>query len=181
VTSGYYLADVQDHDAMQDSWLRTGDIGMIHKDGYVYVTGRNKVSHFLGPSTLQSTKAPTQDLVKYNGAQIIPHELEAVLLSHPFVLDTGVMGLELPDGNELPTVFLVLKETVTSTSETTTEDIAGFTDSRVRPYKRLRGGAYAVDAIPKNAVGKIQYRELRERAKKRVVSGRNRRKGQFKL
>jgi 4-coumarate--CoA ligase len=134
-----------------------------------------------GPSKLQSTKPPTQDLIKYNGTQISPHELEAVLLSHPFVLDVGVVGLKLPDGNELPAAFLVLKETTTSTSETTTEDITGFTYSRVSPYKRLRDGAYAVDAIPKNEMGKIQYRELRELAKKRFVSGRNRRKRQVKL
>lgn len=43
VTNGYYLSNVQDHDAKQDGWLRTGDMGLVDHDSYVYVTGRNKV------------------------------------------------------------------------------------------------------------------------------------------
>ena len=44
-TSGYYHASVKDHEAKRGGWLRTGDVGKLDADGYVYVIGRNKVSY----------------------------------------------------------------------------------------------------------------------------------------
>ncbi|ETI27746.1 hypothetical protein G647_00195 [Cladophialophora carrionii CBS 160.54] len=146
VTPEYYLAQVNDHDAKKDEWLRTGDLGSVDQAGYVYVEGRNK------------------DLVKYNGAQISPHELEGVAREHDAVLDVGVVGLDLEDGNELPTAFVVLKPG--SPLAANSEEILSFVNSRLSPYKRLRGGVHVLQELPKNAMGKLSYRDLRELAKK---------------
>jgi len=108
-----------------------------------------------------------QDLIKYNGAQVSPLELEEIIREHPNVADVAVVGTQLDDGNELPTAFVTLKEgRSTEDSTTLPKEVMEFTASKVSPYKRLRGGVHVVDAIPKNAMGKTLYKDLRDAAVK---------------
>ena len=73
-------------------WLHTGDIGYYDQDGFFYVTDRMK------------------ELIKYKGSQVAPAELENILLSHPEVVDAGVVGVPDEEAGELPRAFVVKRE-----------------------------------------------------------------------
>ena len=100
-------------------------------------------------------------MIKYNGAQVSPQELEEVIVKHPNVVDVGVVGTDMADGNELPTAFVVL---TAGSQDDVLEEIIRFTADQVSPYKRLRGGVYRKQSIPKNNMGKIQHHILRKEA-----------------
>ena len=73
----------------KDGWLHTGDIGYYDEDGYFYIVDRLK------------------ELIKYNGFQVPPAELEVILLSHPEIQDAAVIGLPDEESGELPLAFIV--------------------------------------------------------------------------
>ncbi|KAH8587698.1 hypothetical protein B0O99DRAFT_483166, partial [Bisporella sp. PMI_857] len=102
------------------------------------------------------------DLIKYNGAQTAQQELEDVVRKHEAVSDVGIAGMELADGNELPTAFVVLKQGI---SATIVKEIAENINKEVSLYKRLRGDVHVIKTIPKNPMGKILYNELRDLTK----------------
>ena len=85
-------------------WLHTGDIGYYDQDGFFYVTDRMK------------------ELIKYKGSQVAPAELENILLSHPEVVDAGVVGVPDEEAGELPRAFVVKREG----SVVTQDEIATF-------------------------------------------------------
>jgi len=103
-----------------------------------------------------------KELIKYKGLQVAPAELEALLLSHPLVLDAAVIGVPAPDGsgNELPRAYVVADR-----SKIDEAAIKDFVKSNAAQYKQLRGGVVYLDAIPKTASGKILRKDLREMAK----------------
>ena len=92
-----------------------------------------------------------------------PAELEALLLSHPSIMDVAVIGVPTPDGsgNEVPRAYVVADPA--QASEATIKE---FVKSHLAHYKQLRGGVIYVPAIPKSPSGKILRRELRDQAKK---------------
>lgn len=98
-------------------------------------------------------------MIKVRGFQVAPAELEAVLLSHPEVVEAAVIGVEV-DGNktELPRAFVARRG-----STLTAEDIYKYSAVRLAKYKRLDGGVEFVDSIPKTASGKILKRLLKSR------------------
>ncbi len=122
-----------------DGWLHTGDIGHIDPDGHLFIVDRLK------------------ELIKYKGFQVPPAELEALLLTHPDVADTAVIGRPDPEAGEIPVAFIVLKPGAT----TTVEGIEAFVADQVAHYKQVRE-VHFVDAIPKSASGKILRRVLRD-------------------
>lgn len=75
-----------------DGWLRTGDLGYYDDEQFFYIVDRLK------------------ELIKYNGYQVAPAELEAILVHHPKVFEAGVIGLPDEVAGELPIAFVVLKE-----------------------------------------------------------------------
>lgn len=105
-----------------------------------------------------------KELIKYKGFQIGPAELEGVLQGHDNVSDVAVVGVENADiASEVPLAFIVLKTSVPP-SEEAAKDIIDFSNQRMGPYKRLRGGIIWTDVIPKSASGKILRRVLKQRA-----------------
>ncbi|MEV0015262.1 4-coumarate--CoA ligase family protein [Streptomyces tendae] len=130
-------AAVIDH----DGWLHTGDVGHVDGDGWLFVVDRVK------------------ELIKYKGFQVAPAELEALLLTHPGVADTAVIGEYNDDGNEVPHAFVVRQPAAPDLAE---GEIMMYVAERVAPYKRVRKVTF-VDAVPRAASGKILRRELRER------------------
>ncbi|BCS28002.1 uncharacterized protein APUU_61050S [Aspergillus puulaauensis] len=88
--------------------------------------------------------------------QVSPREIEEVVRSHKAVNDAAAVALELEDGNELPTAFVVLENGVIADLSRLLDDIGTFVEKHVNPYKKLRGGVHVVDEIPKNAMGKVQ-------------------------
>ncbi|MCF2127601.1 4-coumarate--CoA ligase family protein [Strepomyces sp. STD 3.1] len=123
----------------EDGWLHTGDVGHADSDGWLFVVDRVK------------------ELIKYKGFQVAPAELEALLLTHPDVADTAVVGAYDDDGNEVPHAYVVRRPTAPGLSE---GEIMMYVAERVAPYKRVRKVTF-IDAVPRAASGKILRRELR--------------------
>jgi acyl-CoA synthetase (AMP-forming)/AMP-acid ligase II len=120
-----------------DGWLRTGDVARV-RDGVFYIVDRVK------------------ELIKYKGYQVAPAELEALLLTHPDVVDAAVIGVYDEAGGEAPKAFVVAAKPIDP--GTLLEWVAG----HVAPYKRVRSVEF-IDAIPKSPAGKILRRVLVER------------------
>lgn len=125
----------------KDSWFHSGDIGFYDEHHEWFIVDRLK------------------ELIKYKGFQVPPAELEALILSHPFVKDVGVIGIADHFAGELPMAFVVKEGSCTE------KDIIDFVASKASPAKRLHGGVCFVKEIPKNPAGKILRRSLREMAK----------------
>jgi acyl-CoA synthetase (AMP-forming)/AMP-acid ligase II len=125
-----------------EQWLHTGDIGYADEDGHFFIVDRMK------------------ELIKYKGFQVAPAELEAVLLSHPFIVDAAVIPCADEEAGEVPKAFVVLK------GEASAEEIMDFVAERLAPHKKIRLVEF-IPQIPKSASGKILRRVLveQERAK----------------
>jgi 4-coumarate--CoA ligase len=124
-----------------DGWFRTGDIGLF-KDGLLYIVDRKK------------------ELIKYKGIQVAPAELEALLISHPDILDAAVIGVEL-EGTEAPRAYIVADQ-----NKMSVEKVIQFVKDNVASYKQLRGGVVFLNAIPKSPSGKILRKDLRAMVKR---------------
>ncbi|MDP9440973.1 MAG: AMP-binding protein [Actinomycetota bacterium] len=129
-----------------DGWLRTGDVVIVDGDGWLQVVDRVK------------------ELVKYNGYQVPPAELEAVLLSHPAVADAAVVASPDEHAGEVPKAFVVPRSAVSE------DELLAHVAERVAPYKKVRRLEF-VDHIPKSASGKILRRLLVERERAMAASG----------
>ena len=90
-------------------------------------------------------------------SQVPPAELEALIHTHPNVLDVAVIGVPCEEAGELPKAFVVPK------GEIDKKEITKFVAERVSPHKKLRGGVEFIEQIPKTASGKILKRELRDK------------------
>ena len=127
-----------------EGWLRTGDIGYCDASGQLFVIDRLK------------------ELIKTNGRQVAPAELEAILLSHSSIADAAVIPTPDEKAGEVPKAFVVLK------GEATAEDIMEFIAVRVAPYKRIRLVEF-VSEIPKSPAGKILRRVLKDRERRTLL------------
>ena len=123
---------------VEDGWLRSGDIGYIDDEGYMFVVDRLK------------------ELIKYKGFQVAPAELEALLLGNPMVADVAVIPSPDEEAGEIPKAFIVPKE------ETDPQAIMDWVAGQVAPHKKIRKVEF-VEEIPKSASGKILRRLLVER------------------
>lgn len=126
----------------KDNWLHTGDVAYYDNDKFFFIVDRIK------------------ELIKYKAFQVAPAELEALLLTHPAVSDSAVIGLPDDEAGELPLAFVVLKNGKTAT----VKELQQFVADNVSPQKKLRGGVIFVDVIPRNPTGKILRRILKQRA-----------------
>ncbi|KAJ7273168.1 hypothetical protein C8J57DRAFT_1128890 [Mycena rebaudengoi] len=141
VTKGYYNNAAANQETFKDGFLYTGDIGFF-KDGRLHIVDRKK------------------ELIKYKGIQVAPAELEALLISHPHILDAGVIGVhDQEQATEVPRAYVVADKTVISA-----RDIQEFVKSHLASHKQLRGGVEFVPAIPKSPSGKILRKDLRAMA-----------------
>ncbi|CAL9215674.1 unnamed protein product [Arabidopsis halleri] len=120
-----------------EGWLKTGDLCYIDSDGFVFVVDRLK------------------ELIKCNGYQVAPAELEALLLAHPEIADAAVIPIPDMEAGQYPMAYIVRK----AASNLSESEIMGFVAKQVSPYKRIRKVTFLV-SIPKNPSGKILRREL---------------------
>ena len=129
-----------------DGWLHTGDVGYCDADGRLFVVDRIK------------------ELIKTNGRQVAPAELEAILLSHASIADAAVIPALDETAGEVPKAFVVLRD---EPNAQTGSEIMDFVAGRVAPYKRIRSVEF-VNEIPKSPAGKILRRVLIERERRKV-------------
>ena len=149
IFKGYYKNTKATAEAINaEGWYRTGDVGYIDLNNNIFITDRMK------------------ELIKYNGYQVSPAQLEGLLLGHPAVNDVAVIGVYSNKRvTELPRAYVVPAKGYSASKELEKE-IVDWLSSRVSPYKRLRGGIRFVDVIPKSGAGKVLRRLLIEEAKR---------------
>lgn len=135
-----YLPSTADADAFHDDWYRTGDVGWIEPEGWVHLTDRSK------------------EMLKVNGFQVAPAEIEAILHGHPSVLDCAVFGVPDERTGEAP----VAAVQIDPERPTDPADLARLVAASLASYKQLRQ-VIVVDSIPRLASGKTLRRELRDR------------------
>ncbi|KAF2735579.1 AMP-binding enzyme [Polyplosphaeria fusca] len=147
ITRGYAFNPEANASAFPaEGWYNTGDVCTISPKGIVAVVGR------------------TKELIKYKGFQVSPAELETYLNSHPDVVEGGVGAVfDESQLTELPTGYVVLKEGVGGEKERVEalRRIQGDVDGKVSGYKKLRGGVWEVERVPRNATGKVVRAELK--------------------
>jgi acyl-CoA synthetase (AMP-forming)/AMP-acid ligase II len=134
-----YLPDEANVDAFADGWYRTGDVGWLESEGWVHLTDRSK------------------EMIKVNGFQVAPAEIEAVLHGHAAVLDCAVFGIPDERAGEVPVAAVQLDPALAVTPEELQQLVA---DS-LATYKHVRQ-VVVVDAVPRLPSGKVLRRTLRD-------------------
>lgn len=144
VTSGYWNRPDETAHALRDGWLYTGDLATMDADGYFHIVGRKK------------------DMINAGGYKIFPDEVDAVLVSHPDVLEAATIGIPDPRRGETTKSFVVARPGVTIDAEA----LRRFCRERLAAYKVPREIEQLAE-LPKSAVMKVLRRELRERELRR--------------
>jgi long-chain acyl-CoA synthetase len=118
-------------------WLRTGDLAYMDEEGYVFLVDRKK------------------DLIKANGMQVWPRELEEAIAAYPGVMEVGVRGFQDPAHGEIAVAFVVMKPGTTATEH----DIREYCKKHLAFYKVPAKVVFRKD-LPKSLIGKVLRRML---------------------
>jgi long-chain acyl-CoA synthetase len=137
VMSGYWNKD-NTHVFYPGGWFKTGDIGVMDKDGYFKIVDRKK------------------DMIKVSGFNVFPNEIENVIASHPKVLEVAAIGVPDLKSGEVIKAFVVKKDETLEASELITYCHENLTSYKVPKYVEFR------KELPKTNVGKILRRKLKE-------------------
>ncbi len=137
IMQGYHAAPEENATALRNGWFYTGDIGHIDSHGRVHLVDRKR------------------EMIKYKGFQVLPAELESVILELAEVRDVAVVGVRDSHGAESPKAYVALHPN----RELTAERIQAHVKSQVAGYKQVREVEF-VDTIPRSPAGKILRRLL---------------------
>ncbi len=142
VMKGYLKNPVATHEAFEGGWFHSGDLGVVHPDGYIQLKDRSK------------------DIIISGGENISSIEVEDVLLKHPAVMLAAVVAKPDKKWGETPCAFV---ERNAGHETTSAEDIIAYCRQNLAHYKVPR---YVIFGdLPRTSTGKIQKFKLRERAK----------------
>ena len=139
VMAGYYENPEASKDAFMDGWLRTGDVGHMDEDGYVFLVDRIK------------------DLIICSGFNVYPRTIEEAAMTHEAVEEVNVIGVPDEYRGEAPVAFVKLKD---GHSVTETE-LKSFLSGKLNKIEMPRQIIFK-DALPKTLIGKLSKKELRE-------------------
>jgi long-chain acyl-CoA synthetase len=138
VMQGYWNLPEATAETFFDDWLRTGDLGYLDADGYIFMVDRKK------------------DMVIVNGMNVYPRMVEEVLYQHPGILEAAVVGEPHPSHGEIVVAHVVAREGF------------DLDDHELKTFCREQLGQHQMprrfvvhESLPKNATGKILKRELR--------------------
>jgi fatty-acyl-CoA synthase len=141
VMKGYLKNPHATEEAFAGGWFHTGDLGVVHPDGYIELKDRSK------------------DIIISGGENISTVEVESVLYRHPAVFEAAVVARPDQMWGETPCAFVTLK----SEGAATADDIIAFCREHLARFKAPRNVIFG--PLPKTSTGKIQKFLLRERAK----------------
>jgi fatty-acyl-CoA synthase len=144
VMKGYLKNPRATEEAFAGGWFHSGDLGVMHPDGYIELKDRSK------------------DIIISGGENISTIEVEDVLYRHPAVLEAAVVARPDPMWGETPCAFVTLKVEASATAE----EIIAFCREHLARFKAPRTVLFG--PLPKTSTGKIQKFVLRERAKANV-------------
>ncbi|CEH19228.1 Acyl-CoA synthetase [Ceraceosorus bombacis] len=148
IMQGYHANPQATTQAFSDGWLRTGDVVFANERGEFTIIDRIK------------------ELIKYKGWQVAPAELEGLLLSHPKVVQAGVIGIyDRKQGTELPRAYIKVQNS-SNEPEELVQELQAFVARKASAQKQLRGGIRIVDAVPVSPSGKVLRKLLRAMVQK---------------
>ncbi|MEQ8359274.1 MAG: AMP-binding protein [Cytophagales bacterium] len=142
VMPGYWQKEEETKNTfLPEGWFKTGDIGMMHEDGYFQIVDRKK------------------DMILVSGFNVYPNEIEDVVIEHPKVLEVAAVGVPDEKSTECVKLFVVKKDQSLSRQE-----LIDFCHENLTGYKRPKHIEFR-DELPKSNVGKIIRRHLRDEKK----------------
>lgn len=139
VMSGYWNQPEETKNTIRDGWLYTGDSAKMDEDGFFYIVDRKK------------------DMIKSGGENVYPREVEEVLFRYPKIKDVVVVGLPHSLRDEAIKAYIVLKDG----EQATDAEILMFCRENLAKFKVPRWVEFRAE-LPKNLVGKVLRRTLRE-------------------
>jgi fatty-acyl-CoA synthase len=140
VFAGYYDNPEANAKAFRDGWFRTGDLGHMDEEGFIYITGR------------------ASDMYISGGSNIYPREIEEKILTHPDVGEVAVLGVPDPFWGEVGVAVCVAREGASAVSEA---ELAAYLAPKVPRYKMPKR-FFFWDALPKSGYGKVPKRLIRD-------------------
>jgi fatty-acyl-CoA synthase len=140
VFAGYYDNPEANAKAFRDGWFRTGDLGHMDEEGFLYVTGRSSDMYISG------------------GSNIYPREVEEKILTHPAIGEVAVLGVPDPVWGEVGIAVCVPRAGAPAVTEA---EMAAFLSPKVPRYK-IPKRFFFWDALPKSGYGKIPKRLVRD-------------------
>ena len=140
VFAGYYDNPDANAKAFRDGWFRTGDLGHMDEEGFLYITGR------------------ASDMYISGGSNIYPREVEEKILTHPAIGEVAVLGVPDPVWGEVGIAVCVPREGARPLTEV---EMAGFLATKVPRYKMPKR-FFFWDALPKSGYGKVPKRLVRD-------------------
>ena len=138
VMKEYYKNPSATEDAFHGGWFHSGDLVKMDEEGFVYIVDRKK------------------DMIISGGENIYPAEIEEVLYAHPAILEAAVIGVPDADWGEKVKAFVVVKPG----AQLTAEEVVAHCTARLASYKKPKSVEF-VEALPRNAAGKVLKRVLR--------------------
>jgi long-chain acyl-CoA synthetase len=140
VMKGYYNSPDETAKAIkEDGWLRSGDVGFLDEEGYLFIVDRMK------------------DVIISGGLNVYPKEVEEVLYTHEVIEECSVVGIPHEEYGEAVTAFIKLRENKTASKD----ELIRFCKEKMASYKAPKR-IIVMEALPKTPQGKILKRELRK-------------------
>jgi len=137
---GYYKQPELTAETIVDGWLRSGDLGYVDEDGFLYLVDRKK------------------DLIISGGVNVFPKDIEEIIAQHPAVREVAVFGVPSEKWGETPLAAVILHRP----GETTEEELCSWINERVDgKHQRLQAVVFMED-FPRSTAGKTLKREMRE-------------------
>jgi len=141
VMMGYWKRPTATDEAIINGWVRTGDLGKIDEEGYIYIVDRKK------------------DLIISKGINIYPREIEEVLYHHPSIKAAAVIGIKDENSGEIPIAYI---ENDTEAESLTEHEVKVYLKQHLANFK-IPKSIYFLEELPKTATGKVLKRVLKEK------------------
>jgi acyl-CoA synthetase (AMP-forming)/AMP-acid ligase II len=139
VFAGYYNNPEANEKAFRDGWFRTGDLGHMDQEGFVYITGR------------------ASDMYISGGSNVYPREIEERILTHSAISEVAVLGVPDRTWGEVGVAVCALRPNATINEQ----ELLAWLGGKVARYK-IPKRVFFWDALPKSAYGKLSKRIIRE-------------------